>query len=253
MRSDVGRTYYSESERNALCTGCATLGHWVAMLSYPAAGGGYYLAFEDWPGAGATPSTWNNDGDFNDQVFLLEGVQTTPCAGGAGGLGGPGGATGGNGGDASGATGGTSGRTGDAGEPGTGGSTAGRSQASGGTGAASTGGSAGGSGGTTSVGSGGDAGRSAAGEGGGPIGSGGSSRPAGSGGTVARGEGGEGGVPDRDDDEDDGRKRGGCGCRTVGSRVPGGVAWLGALGLTLVARRGRDRRRRPRGRRADPE
>ena len=72
--------YYSEYQRNALCTGCTMPDHWKMALVYRSTvnTSTYYLAFEDWEGANA--STWQgNDGDFNDKVFRLHGIS---CAGG---------------------------------------------------------------------------------------------------------------------------------------------------------------------------
>ena len=73
---DGGVAYWSEFRRNQQCTGCTTPDYWKAMLVYPSTTlpNTFYLAFEDWPGAGAQPGTWNNDGDFNDQVFRVTGV-----------------------------------------------------------------------------------------------------------------------------------------------------------------------------------
>jgi hypothetical protein len=72
--------YYSESQRNAYCSQCATPGYWMMTLAYPSQlkDDTYYLAFEDWEGA--NDSTWlENDGDFNDKVFRISGVS---CQGG---------------------------------------------------------------------------------------------------------------------------------------------------------------------------
>ena len=72
--------YYSEYQRNALCTGCVMPEHWKMALVYASTldTSTYYLAFEDWEGADA--NTWQgNDGDFNDKVFRLHGIS---CAGG---------------------------------------------------------------------------------------------------------------------------------------------------------------------------
>jgi hypothetical protein len=72
--------YYSEYQRNALCTGCTMPDYWKMALVYRSTAdtSTYYLAFEDWEGANAT--TWQgNDGDFNDKVFRLHGIS---CAGG---------------------------------------------------------------------------------------------------------------------------------------------------------------------------
>jgi MYXO-CTERM domain-containing protein len=71
--------YYSEYQRNVDCTGCTTPGYWKMALVYPSSvtPNGYYLAFEDWEGAGT--SSWPDDGDFNDKVFKIAGVT---CMGG---------------------------------------------------------------------------------------------------------------------------------------------------------------------------
>jgi hypothetical protein len=72
--------YYSEFRRNADCTSCTMPGNWKMFLAYPstATPGAFYIAFEDWPGADS--GSWQgNDGDFNDQVYKIEGVT---CLGG---------------------------------------------------------------------------------------------------------------------------------------------------------------------------
>ena len=71
--------YYSEALRNVECTQCTMPGHWKMMLAYASRlqPNVYYLAWEDWEGAGE--SGWPDDGDFNDKVFRLVGVR---CAGG---------------------------------------------------------------------------------------------------------------------------------------------------------------------------
>jgi hypothetical protein len=72
--------YYSEYRRNANCTGCVNPGNWKMMLAYRSKlhTNSYYLGFEDWPGA--DQSSWgDNDGDFQDKLFLVTGVS---CPGG---------------------------------------------------------------------------------------------------------------------------------------------------------------------------
>src|SRR5262245_32128301 len=72
--------YYSEYQRNALCTACPMPDHWKMALVYRSTldTSTYYLAFEDWEGA--DDRSWlGNDGDFNDKVFRLHGIS---CAGG---------------------------------------------------------------------------------------------------------------------------------------------------------------------------
>jgi len=73
--------YYSEFDRNALCTDCKPPEHWITSLAYHSVlrSDTYYLAFEDWEGASSAASSWMNDGDFNDKVFKLVGIS---CAGG---------------------------------------------------------------------------------------------------------------------------------------------------------------------------
>jgi hypothetical protein len=79
--TDPTPIYYSEYQRNAYCTDCATPGNWITALAYQATSRSdtYYLAFEDWEGANESKSSWMNDGDFNDKVFKLVGIS---CAGG---------------------------------------------------------------------------------------------------------------------------------------------------------------------------
>ncbi len=72
-----GQTHYSEQKWNTVCTGCGTAGPWALALVYQSKkiANAYYLALE----AGTvTASAFHNDGDFNDDVFLLSGLA---CAG----------------------------------------------------------------------------------------------------------------------------------------------------------------------------
>jgi MYXO-CTERM domain-containing protein len=74
------RIYYSEYQRNVFCSGCDSPGHWVMALAYRSKveANTYYLAFEEWEDADETD--WQgNDGDFNDKVFKITGVN---CLGG---------------------------------------------------------------------------------------------------------------------------------------------------------------------------
>ena len=80
LRKNGANVYFSEYQRNALCSGCATPERWKMALAYRSTRypNAYYLAFEDWEGANDT--TWfGNDGDFNDKVFRVGGVT---CDGG---------------------------------------------------------------------------------------------------------------------------------------------------------------------------
>ena len=72
------QTHYSNPAYNQNCSGCSPPGHWITTLTYPSKlkPNAFYLAFEDGPtGTGS----FNNDGDFNDDVYLIDGVT---CAGG---------------------------------------------------------------------------------------------------------------------------------------------------------------------------
>lgn len=72
------QTHYSNAAWNTLCSSCNPVGNWITTLIYPSKNvpNAFYLAFED----GATSSIgFNNDGDFNDDVYLVTGVT---CVGG---------------------------------------------------------------------------------------------------------------------------------------------------------------------------
>lgn len=75
-----GQTHYSEPAYNPVCTSCAPPGPWIMAVIYRSTSipNAYYLAFED-GNVGDSPGAFNNDGDYNDDVFLLEGLV---CAGG---------------------------------------------------------------------------------------------------------------------------------------------------------------------------
>jgi UTRA domain len=73
-----GETHYTNPAYDTLCSGCNPPGPWITALMYASTKtpNAYYLCFED----GATTSTgWDNDGDFNDDVFFLTGIT---CSGG---------------------------------------------------------------------------------------------------------------------------------------------------------------------------
>jgi hypothetical protein len=72
--------YYSEYQRNTLCSECVMPDHWKMMLVYGSTSipNTFYLAFEDWEGAN-NQEWFGNDGDFNDKVFRVTGVT---CLGG---------------------------------------------------------------------------------------------------------------------------------------------------------------------------
>ncbi len=72
----VDPVHYSEARFNTVCDAgdCAdTPGPWILSLSYQstATDDAWYLAFED---GSTTSSSWNNDGDYNDDVFFFTGL-----------------------------------------------------------------------------------------------------------------------------------------------------------------------------------
>jgi MYXO-CTERM domain-containing protein len=79
-----GQTFYTEARFNPQCTSCATPGPWIMAVIYPSTttANAFYIAFEDGT-VGSSPSSFNNDGDYNDYVFLFEGITCTgggePC------------------------------------------------------------------------------------------------------------------------------------------------------------------------------
>jgi MYXO-CTERM domain-containing protein len=91
------QTHFSEQRLNPLCTaaGCAADDHWIAAVIYQSTvtPNAYYIAFEDLP---IDPMDFNdnNDGDFNDFVYFVEGITCdgggVPCDTGLLGVCGPG-------------------------------------------------------------------------------------------------------------------------------------------------------------------
>jgi len=91
------QTHFSEQRLNPLCTaaGCAADDHWIAAVIYQSTvtANAYYIAFEDLP---IDPMDFNNnnDGDFNDFVYFVEGITCdgggVPCDTGLLGVCGPG-------------------------------------------------------------------------------------------------------------------------------------------------------------------
>ncbi|AKF03637.1 MYXO-CTERM sorting domain-containing protein [Sandaracinus amylolyticus] len=75
-----GQTHYTEARYNPVCTGCATPNPWVMAVIYRSTvtPNAFYVAFED-GSVGSQPSSFNNDGDYNDYVYFFEGLQ---CSGG---------------------------------------------------------------------------------------------------------------------------------------------------------------------------
>jgi MYXO-CTERM domain-containing protein len=73
-----GETHYTNASYDNECTGCSPPGPWITALMYASTltPDAYYVCFED----GATSAAgWNNDGDFNDDVYFVTGVS---CLGG---------------------------------------------------------------------------------------------------------------------------------------------------------------------------
>jgi hypothetical protein len=73
------QTHFMEPALNPVCTTAACMNKpWIAALSYQstATPNAYYFLFEEKP---MTPADFGNDGDFNDQVFLVTGLT---CDGG---------------------------------------------------------------------------------------------------------------------------------------------------------------------------
>ncbi len=73
-----GETHYTNDAYDTLCTACNPQGHWITALMYASTvtPNAYYICFED---GGTSAGGWNNDGDFNDDVFFLTGIS---CSGG---------------------------------------------------------------------------------------------------------------------------------------------------------------------------
>lgn len=70
--------HHTNPSYNNMCSACSNPGPWITAVIYASKNtpNSYYVGFED----GATSaSSWNNDGDFNDDVFFITGVT---CAGG---------------------------------------------------------------------------------------------------------------------------------------------------------------------------
>jgi MYXO-CTERM domain-containing protein len=73
-----GETHYTNPAYDNLCSGCNPAGPWITAMIYASkkTPNAYYIAFED---GGTSAFGWNNDGDFNDDVFFLTGIT---CSGG---------------------------------------------------------------------------------------------------------------------------------------------------------------------------
>jgi hypothetical protein len=74
------QTHFTEQKWNPVCSGCNPPGPWVTAVIYTSKNtpNAYYIAFEDGQ-VGPNPGDFNNDGDYNDYVYLLTGLT---CSGG---------------------------------------------------------------------------------------------------------------------------------------------------------------------------
>jgi hypothetical protein len=73
-----GETHYTNDAYDQSCTSCSPPGPWITALMYASTvtPDAYYICFED----GSTSANgWNNDGDFNDDVYFVTGIS---CSGG---------------------------------------------------------------------------------------------------------------------------------------------------------------------------
>jgi MYXO-CTERM domain-containing protein len=73
-----GETHYTNDAYDTACSGCSPPGPWITALMYASTvtPDAYYICFEDGP---TSPTSWNNDGDFNDDVYFVTGIT---CSGG---------------------------------------------------------------------------------------------------------------------------------------------------------------------------
>jgi MYXO-CTERM domain-containing protein len=73
-----GETHYTNPAYDNVCTACSPPGPWITALMYASTKmpNAYYICFED---GGTDQFGWNNDGDFNDDVFFVTGIT---CQGG---------------------------------------------------------------------------------------------------------------------------------------------------------------------------
>jgi hypothetical protein len=74
-----GETHYTNDAYDTVCTSCSPPGPWITALIYASTvtPDAYYVCFEDGP---TSATGWDNDGDFNDDVYFVTGVT---CQGGA--------------------------------------------------------------------------------------------------------------------------------------------------------------------------
>jgi MYXO-CTERM domain-containing protein len=77
-----GQTHFTDPAYDPVCTACTPAAPWITAVVYQSkkAANTYYLAFED---GDVSASGWNNDGDFNDDVYSITGVACSgsgaPC------------------------------------------------------------------------------------------------------------------------------------------------------------------------------
>jgi len=73
-----GETHYTNDAYDTTCTSCSPSGPWITALMYASTvtPDAYYICFED---GSTSAGGWNNDGDFNDDVYFVTGIS---CSGG---------------------------------------------------------------------------------------------------------------------------------------------------------------------------
>jgi hypothetical protein len=73
-----GETHYTNDAYDTVCTSCTPNAPWITALMYASTvtPNAYYICFED---GSTSPTGWNNDGDFNDDVYFVTGIS---CQGG---------------------------------------------------------------------------------------------------------------------------------------------------------------------------
>jgi hypothetical protein len=73
-----GETHYTNPAYDNICSGCNPPGPWITALIYASTvtPDAYYVCYEDGP---TSADSWDNDGDFNDDVYFITGVT---CSGG---------------------------------------------------------------------------------------------------------------------------------------------------------------------------
>jgi MYXO-CTERM domain-containing protein len=70
-----GQTHYTNASYETVCPTCDLPGPWIAAIMYAStvSAYSYYVCFEDLPDSAGS---FGNDGDFNDDVFLVTGISS---------------------------------------------------------------------------------------------------------------------------------------------------------------------------------